>query len=551
MFHLLIVDDYPDQVESIAATIPLEELGIGEVYKAFSGAEALDMAKRCTVDIVITDILMPGMSGLELVKKIREGSKTTKCIFLSGHADFDYAKQAIELQSSHYLLKPVETDELIRTLTGVVAELHAEWQEIASRRRAVNTLREHLPLLGGELLNHLLQDRRYPRGVIADKMKMLDLPFASGDRVGMFIVRMEDGFDDFDDYDLSLMEFAVANIAEEIFGELYHIWHCKDAYDNLVFVLKAKKSGEEVSALPNDNGEEEWRPIEKMAASLHRSVSVYLKRSVSIAVAEQTGLLPEGLSRMHRICLFAVRRQIGGESDFFVTAREEPEQAIEGGLRVPYQPPLLLHLLETGSWERAAGKLSDIFAELAEKWPESPEYAQEVYFNVMGAFHYAAHRNGKQLGDIAGGATDVGADGSMQVSSLKQLRDRIHTVFARLMADAEHNTKDSRSIVVRRIHQLIAEDVSRDLSLQAISDHVRLHPAYISKVYRMETGMNLGDYVLQQRMELAAAMLLKDPNDKIYEIAERTGYMTTHYFSKVFKGYFGMTPLEYRERLNK
>ncbi|MFD2332579.1 response regulator [Cohnella sp. GCM10020058] len=549
MFHLLIVDDYPDQVESLAAIIPLEDLGIGEVYKAYSGVEALDILKRCTVDIVITDILMPGMSGLELVKQVREGSKTTKCIFLSGHAEFDYAKQAIELQSSYYLLKPVETDELIRTLTGVVADLHAEWQEVASRRRAENTLRENLPLLGGELLNHLLEDRRYPKGVIASKMKMLDLPFQGGDRVGMFIVRLEDGFDDFDDYDLSLMEFAVANMAEEVFGERYRIWHCKDAYDHLVFVLKPKERGEAASELSGENGDAEWRTIEKMAASLHRSVSVYLKRSVSIAVAEQTGALPEGLSRLHRICLSAVRRQIGSESGFFVTARGEPEQAIEGGLKAPYQPPLLTHLLETGSWERAGGKLDDIFAELAEKWAESLEYAQEVYFNVMGALHYAAHRSGRQLGDIAGGTAD-GAEGGPPLASYKQLRDRVYAVFSKLMADADHDTKDTRSTVVRRIHHLIAEDVSRDLSLQAISDHVKLHPAYISKVYRMETGGNLGDYVLQKRME-RAAMLLQESNDKIYEIAERTGYMTTHYFSKVFKGYFGMTPLEYRERLNK
>lgn len=550
MFHLLIVDDYPDQVESIASTIPFEELGIGEIYKAYSGVEALEIVKRCAIDIVITDIRMPGMSGLELMKRIREGSKTTKCIFLSGHAEFDYAKQAIELQSSYYLLKPVATDELIRTLTSVISDLHAEWKDIASHQRAIYTLREHLSLLSGELLNHLLQDRRYPKGVIANKMKMLDLPFQIGDRIGMFIVRLEDGFDELDDYDLSLMEFAVANITEEIFGGLYRIWHCKDSYDNLVFVLKANKPREEVNELPAENGDEEWRLIEKLASSLHRSVSVYLKRSVSIAVAEQTGGFPERLSRMHQICLSAIRRQIGSESDFFVTAREEPEQAIEGGLRVPYRPPLLIHLLETGSWEKAAGKLDDIFAELAEKWAESAEYAQEVFFTVMGSFHYVAHKNGRQLGEIVGGGMDGMTDGSNPVSSYKQFRDRVYTAFSKLMEDADHNTKDSRSIIVKRVHHFIAEDVSRDLSLQAISDHVRLHPAYISKVYRTETGLNLGDYVLQKRMELAAK-LLQDSRDKIYEIATQTGYMTTHYFSKVFKSYFGMTPLEYRERLNK
>ncbi|MFB9327119.1 response regulator [Paenibacillus aurantiacus] len=540
MFHVLIVDDYPDQVESMVSTIPFEELGIGEVYKAYSGMEALDIVKSCTVDIVITDIRMPGMSGLELLQRIRESSGKTKCIFISGHADFDYAKQAIELQSSHYLLKPVETEELIRTLTSVVAELHAEWEEVASYQRAVHTLREHMSLLSGELLNHLLQDRRYPQAVIARRMGMLDLPFRIGDRTGMFLMRLEDGFDDFDDYDLSLMEFAVANIAGEIFGDRYHLWHCKDTYDNLVFLLKAKKADEGDQAA-------EWRQVEKLAASMHRSAGAYLKRSVSIAVSDRFEAFPERLSRMHQICLSAIRRQIGDESDFFVTAREESEPSIARGLRVPYQPPLLIHLLETGSWEKAARKLDDMFAELAQKWAESPEYAQEVLFSVMSSFHYVAHKNGRQLGEIMGGGHHGWMEGVQPISSYKQLRDAVYLAFARLSEDAQRNTKDSRKLIVKRIHHFIEANIANDLTLQAIADHVKLHPAYLSKAYKTETGMNVGDYVLKQRMALAAR-LLQDGSDKIYEIATQTGYLTTHYFSKVFKSYFGMTPLEFREK---
>ncbi|MCM3746597.1 response regulator [Paenibacillus pasadenensis] len=539
MFHVLIVDDYPDQVESLVSTIPFEELGIGEVYQAYSGMEALEIVKSCTVDIVITDIRMPGMSGLELLRRIREGSSKTKCIFISGHADFEYAKQAIELQSSHYLLKPVETEALIATLKNVVSDLHEEWKEVASYQRAVYTLREHFSLLSGELLNHLLQDRRYPKGVIAGRMNMLELPFHIGDRTGMFIMRLEDGFHEFDDYDLSLMEFAVANIAGEIFGEPFHLWHCKDSYDNLVFLLKAKKTAED--------GEDDWRQIEKLAANLHRSVSVYLKRNVSIAVAEQFEAFPERLSRMHRICLSAMRRQIGDESNFFVTARDEPEQSIEGGLRTPYQPPLLIHLLETGSWEKAARKLDDIFAELAEKWAESPEYAQEVWFSVMSSFHYVAHKNGKQLGQIMGGGHHAMMDAGNTAPAYKQLKDKVYFAFSRLTEDADRNTKDSRKYMIKKIHQFIDADISRDLSLQAIADQVKLHPAYISKMYKTETGMNVGDYVLKKRMGLAAK-LLQDSSDKIYEIAQSTGYLTTHYFSKVFKSYYGMTPLEFREK---
>ncbi|WP_438446361.1 response regulator transcription factor [Gorillibacterium sp. sgz5001074] len=549
MFHLLIVDDYPDQVESIASTIPLQELDIGEVYKAYSGMEALEILRSFTVDIVITDIRMPGMSGLELVERIREDNRSAKYIFISGHADFEYAQRAIVLQSSYYLLKPVSTEELVETLRSVVSALHDEWKRISSYQQAVYTLRENMSLLSGELLNHLLQGRRYPKGVMEKKVRMLDLPFRTGDRTGMFIIRLEEEFDELDDYDLSLMEFAVANIACELFGDLFHLWHCKDSSDNLVFLVKpireqSRPHGEETP------GEGDWHRIEKRAAMLHKNVSVYLKRSVSVAVAKSSLEFPAGVSRAHQSCLAAVRSQIGTESNFYILVEDEPEQGVRGCLTVPYQPPLLIHLLETGSWERASGKLDDMLSELAEKWAESPEYALEMYAVVMSSFHYIAHKNGRQLAEIVGNGGTGLVDGAVPVRSYKQLKDWVCHAFTKLMEEADRSTRSSRSLVVKRIHQFIDTNIGQDLSLQAVSEHVKLHPAYLSKVYKTETGLSLGDYIVKVRMEQAAE-LLRNGSGKIYEIASQTGYLTTHYFSKVFKNYHGMTPQEYRETVGK
>ncbi|MDF2939280.1 MAG: response regulator, partial [Paenibacillaceae bacterium] len=202
MIQLLVVDDYPDQVEAILSILPLEELGIGEAFRAYSGMEALEVLRRTPVDIVITDIKMPGMSGLELISRIRETSGSTKCILLSGYAEFEYAKQAITLQTSYYLTKPVLTAELISIMRSVIASLKAEWEEISSRQRALRTFQEHLPLLRGELLNQLLLDKRIPPAILEEKLHMLELPFALQDRVYLLLVRLEEDFAELDDYDL-------------------------------------------------------------------------------------------------------------------------------------------------------------------------------------------------------------------------------------------------------------------------------------------------------------------------------------------------------------
>jgi len=100
--------------------------------------------------------------------------------------------------------------------------------------------------------------------------------------------------------------------------------------------------------------------------------------------------------------------------------------------------------------------------------------------------------------------------------------------------------------VVQRVRQFIDERLASDVSLQAIADHVFLHPVYLSKVYKLETGESISDYLFRIRMD-RAAYLLKNTHHKIYEITSMLGYQNVPYFIKVFKRHFGKTPQEFRD----
>lgn len=126
MMNLMVVDDEHSAVESIAASIPWREHGIGHVYKAYSVKEALQQMAAHQVHIIITDIRMPGLSGLDLVSHIRQKWERTKCIILSGHASFDYAKQALRHGTVSYLLKPVRDEELIEAVQQASVQIRLE-----------------------------------------------------------------------------------------------------------------------------------------------------------------------------------------------------------------------------------------------------------------------------------------------------------------------------------------------------------------------------------------------------------------------------------------
>ncbi|MFD0675660.1 MULTISPECIES: response regulator [unclassified Paenibacillus] len=152
MFSILIVDDHKHLVESMATTIPWENFEVTHVYQAYSGQQALELINRHHIHILITDIRMPVMSGLELIEQVRTRWPAIDCILLTGYADFQYAKRAVELQAVNYLIKPVRDEELLLSISKITEQQKHRMREQAELERTKEALEHQLPQLKAELL---------------------------------------------------------------------------------------------------------------------------------------------------------------------------------------------------------------------------------------------------------------------------------------------------------------------------------------------------------------------------------------------------------------
>ncbi|CAM4110886.1 response regulator [Paenibacillus alkaliterrae] len=541
MAKLLIVDDEEHVVERLAVLIPWEQIGITFVYKANSAYEALELLNVQAIEIVITDIRMPGMSGLELSERIREKWMTTKCILLSGHAEFEYAKEAIRCGTASYLLKPVKDEELLATVSCVLGALQEEWSAIISQERITRTLRENLPQLRCNLLNTLLQGRRYSNDELRDKMALLAVPDFIGQPFSLLLVRLEDPFYGYEPRRLALVEYAVGNMAEELFAPHYELWHGKDPHDYLVFMVKtgiAPLSG-------NACTEETQHALERMAAQLQEAIHKYLKGSVTVLIS-RSGTFPKDLATLYDGTLSALRKRVGAEQDLILTVVDDMLEGTE--VRpVPslYELPTLSQLLEAGHWTAVDQRIERIFEELRTKREEVEEHVLEVYFAFSSAVTHYAHKNGRPLAGLIGPSYEKLLHGA-PYRSVQQLHDWIDAVMGSLRTETETEAKDSRAKLIADIRRFVERDLAADVSLTAISEHVYMHPVYVSKIYKRETGESVSDYVYRLRM-LKAAHLLLHTHDKIYEIAESIGYQRAHSFINVFKKHTGLTPQEYRD----
>lgn len=537
MFRILIVDDEPSVVDALAHTLPWTALDIDEVLVAYSAREALRQIERQHVDIIITDIRMPGMSGIELLQQIRTVNKHTRFILLTGHAEFQYAKEALHLQVVEYLLKPVRDETLVSVLRSITSDLREEWARISSQERTMNYLRDHLPMLRAELLRSFLEGRIGARELL-DRSAILNVPFDKGDRVYSAIIRLEHHFTNAQDR--FLFEYAVLNMAEEVLNQEFEIWTCKDVHDYQVLMIKPKLNGFESKGMET---------VSRILGQLQHLVLHYLNKNVSI-VYGQCDEFPTGLRSSYEASLRTLRRWIGGDMGLLLSSNQSEEPAASFSLSLLQAPPSLSHLFEAGQWEEAVSRVELLFSAL-KATPETPIHADvlaEIYHTVLSACYHYAHISDQSIAQVLGCEEDYRFYQSAEISqSIAALYEWTLEVCRRLSSNSRHNIIDARAGLIKQVQEYIHVNLAVDVSLQTLASHIGMHPVYLSKVFKIETGEGLKDYLLRVRME-RAIHLLTSSDMKVYEIANQVGYLNPASFIKTFKKEYGVTPQEYREQ---
>lgn len=534
---ILIVDDHTHLVDSLAVGLPWEQMGIANVYKAYSGEEALELLNYRSVDIVVTDIQMNGMTGLELIARMNEKWKHTKAVILSGHDEFQYAKEAIQQQVCEYLLKPVSNEELEQTLRGLIERIRQEGEVLLDQQQFSYRFRESLPKLRELFLSELLSGKNYPLSVVKDKHKLYELPFEVGGSAVLLCMRVEEDYSNTDLYSLSLIEYAMFNIVEEVFSPKFHVQYCKDSYDYLVFVIQSKHVIEGAS--------EDSALVEDLARLSQHQIKLYLKAKVSVVVSNG-GAFPKELMTMYHSALSIYSDFIGYQTESFFQATQKKAEYEIQPLAELYRPPTLLELIEFEQWTAFEHKLGTIFDEMDGTGSGAREYGIEIYVALLQAYSYYLHKKGKRIFDVFG--RDIEKMLKVDASwSAEPLKGWAFESFVQIKAYSDSQSENIRSDLMQRIRQYIQGHLN-EITLQSVADHVSLHPVYVSNLFKQESGENFSNYVLRLRME-KAVQLLKHKELKISQIAQEVGYQKPQYFIKLFKAQYGMTPQEYKNGL--
>jgi len=533
MYRLILVDDEPEIRDGLLEIIDWPAEGFEVVGVAENGLEALQIAENTAPDLVVTDIRMPFLDGLEMARRMRAFLPTVQFIVLSGFDEFEYARQAVQIQIEDYILKPISSEEFIAVLRRVKTHLDQNF----AQRNNVKALQAHfrasLPILRELLLTSLLSGC-VSAAEAAQNAEKYELPLASP-RYAVALMTFDGS--DAADRDLQqnpdLLRFAVINIVSEVLQNQVrcHVFHYNQQIAAL-FLLEEEKT-------------QPFSPVADLLDVARQTVKRYLDCSLAVGVSNPC----EQLGQLHHIAEQAQsaldQSSLLGESQVLTIADLEPGT----GCMLTVEEAELRALSNTIKMGDVSGASKQVYALLEEirrakaSFQEYQVYFLEVFMTIV--------RAARDLELEWNGAGR--REGTASLDAILQCRelDEAEAILGSLCRDLTRRVKDSRMENGRRLTQLAVEYLREnyacsDMSLAKVCEHLHISSAYFSALFKRETQKTLHQYLTDLRMDRALSLLV-GTDMKTAAIAASVGMGEASYFSYSFKKYYGLSPSQARK----
>lgn len=551
MYRLLIVDDLPIIVDGLVELFEQTEHLQLEVMKAYSGEEALEVLSQHRMDIVVSDIKMPGIEGIELLQEIKAQWPACKVIFLTGYNDFQYARNAITYGGFDYILKIESDEKIIQSVERAIEKIEEEQDQVQMITRAQTSMRLALPSLQKEYIWGLLQGKHAAENQLKQAFNELNIPLDAALPVYVLIARIDVWKEMFTAPDKALLTYALQNIGDEYLSAQVRSYSVVFELSKIVWLIQPK-SCDELSADTSSSNLDfvrAYRYTSGILETIQGTCKRLLGTTVSFLLGSEVTEWNDLSDRFHANKYGLVQGH-GLFNEVIMTDKDIQNQETDdkaGSIHDSFyhaRVQLLMSCLENNNREQ----FNKLYMELTAIWnvPGTPnERKIEMYHSLSAVFLYYIHKN-RDIRDYMN--TQLDLEKLYRYGDSTSWTELIQ--YYRQMADCffEWNTLRGSQLpteVVNKVHRYIEENLSTDISLTALADYVSLNPSYLSRLYKQITGIGLSKYVNDYR-NLVAKDLLLNTSMKVNEIAAALGYNSALAFIRFFKKQNETTPQDFR-----
>lgn len=537
MYKVLIIDDESIIRKGIKNIINWKQLDCEVCADASDGIEGIELIRKYLPEIIITDIRMPGLDGLSMIKQVKSIVPNTKIIILTGYRDFDYVQEAIKCGAFDFLLKPSKIEELTAVLTRAVNEINDQKIRHMEIDQFKVLFEQSIPILREKLLYDVIYGLNTNENEITEKMKLFNISIRN-----FVLVVMENDYDEKSNssqYDKHLYQFGIVSSFEEIFAEKYEVLSIMLNSSRVGFIIQKQ------DRVPLDIEE-----VSEKCSYLQEVINNGFGFTVTIAVSSN-GVTAIELPEKLKECLGSLeyKSYMGNNSiiqysDLNSFFRYEDYSTLD-----KYQKQLL-ESIKSGNEDLVRVSTQNIARYVT---------TNKININYMKNFYYTTLSSINNIRiSVSAAELDKKHEEGKDIASLlklieksesaEELNSLLEDVAIRIAAKVNSFNNRSIKLILRKAIDYIQEHYSEPVTLNEVAENIYVSTFYISRMFKKELGKSFVDYLNDVRIEKAKE-LLKDIKYKTYEVAEIVGISDPHYFSKLFKKYSGMTPSEYRETI--
>ncbi len=508
MLRLLIVDDEDVIREGLRSVVDWEKLGYHIIGTASNGERALQFMEQCRVDVVLADIRMPKLSGIELAQEIKQKYPQVKVVILSGYDNFEYARNAIRYNVFSYLLKPCREEDIEDVFTRLK-------QTIKNQRKQEQMVFEAEDAL-------LIEELR-----------------ALGNGCCPFFPRLSEWAEEKQNAYLYILS---------IYPKPPFFYHCEEDWDTVLYRVQTeflnKIKDKDILICPLNSNNRHIVLTEQSPEELEIKFTTYLGSCGYISGTAVRLMDNEWLKYTKLLCDNLYLRVASDTRIVEINNVGTFESGAKNN-EIPDDDPS--GFAEALARFRCDTALQTILRHIEElKLVKSHSLEPLIKFIELG---YISARESCIEGhtifeEVYGSLGDLILD-IRNIIRLDDAKEIVINWMEQAIQKRDVNSNPSGTIIIQKAMSYITHNYHSDFSLDDLSEYLGLTASYVSRLFKQEIGRNFKEYLTRYRIEKAKKLLLSSTM-KVYEISEHVGFQEQHYFSNVFKKNQGCSPLQYR-----
>ncbi len=529
MYKLMVVDDEVMVRDALINLLDLNSLGFTLAGTASNGVEALEYFDEDDVEVLITDINMPFLDGLELVHEIRKRGNDCRVIFLTGYDEFEYAKEAVALDVEKYILKPITKNEI----TAVLKDIKLSLDEKYNQNEQINKLRadyDKNKRLFEEMNIFGILDGKLPASMLADSIMSLGGDIDEGEMVLASIIEIK-----------SFQEIVERDFASNYPMFIYTIMEFSrsELEKKGSFLLIKGKENRIVAICLNPD---KISSMEIVFNQLIRDINLTFAVDVSVGMGSKNKGL-SSLKKSYNDALSSLENQLINASNRVIVFRENMNSTSIDEGQVYEKISNIIDGIRVNDKTKVNKNLDLFFSLLSFNCVESSvfrTYALNLLVKIFENFH--KYFDSEKLAiDFSAVSTIVNS------KSESEIREGIANYIDGISLTIEKSKSDERKEIIREaIAYLNANYQEPFLDLASLASELHVSTSYISKEFKRIKGKTVIEFLTDIRMDKAKE-LLKTTNLKVFEISMQVGYEDANYFSYNFRKHIGTSPLKYRK----